>query len=226
MSDSSSSNLCVASWVDGECSRPSVALGLCNSHYAQHRREGKFRSLDRNDSLRPGRSKQRDLICYATWDGGKCKDSAFSKGLCAGHYKQHMRTGKFTELGWFRPKGLDTKRKLLDWCYSVCEKDDNGCWNWSRTTRSDYGLVSWQGKYLYTHRLSVEIDHGNLQPTEVVHHMCANKRCMNPSHLRAVKAHENIAEAFDRKMLLQKIDLLEKELLEYKEKYDTTSEPV
>lgn len=62
------------------------------------------------------------------------------------------------------------------------------CWIWTAGVFSTgYGQIKRDGKTSLAHRVSWELHHGSPPPEgTVLHHICANKRCVNPEHLEAV----------------------------------------
>ena len=63
-------------------------------------------------------------------------------------------------------------------------ENQQGCWEWGKSCNSaGYGQLTEDGVYWLTHRYAYECIHKNLQPTDVVRHMCHNTRCCNPDHL-------------------------------------------
>lgn len=75
------------------------------------------------------------------------------------------------------------------------EKRDTGCWEWtSALSNNGYG-VFWIGSGVskYAHRLAYERANGAAEG--VVMHLCNNKRCVNPSHLRLGTTAQNIEMA-------------------------------
>jgi hypothetical protein len=74
------------------------------------------------------------------------------------------------------------KRKLTN--YSV-KDPNNGCQIWlGAKDQNGYGQT-WNGKKPQgAHRLALELKLGReLKPTNVAHHKCGNKSCINPAHL-------------------------------------------
>jgi len=70
------------------------------------------------------------------------------------------------------------------------------CWPWTGfVARDGYARAKWpNGKLYYPHRLAVEVD-GRLIPAGmVVDHICRNRRCCNPVHLRIVTPRTNTVE--------------------------------
>jgi hypothetical protein len=78
--------------------------------------------------------------------------------------------------------------------WSKVEKTET-CWNWtaSRMT-SGYGQIGIGGKYGRphgAHRVAYELAVGPIPEGMQVDHMCHNKLCVNPDHLRAVTNKQN-----------------------------------
>jgi len=64
------------------------------------------------------------------------------------------------------------------------EKD---CWRWSGFINNyGYGEMIINGKSYRTHRISFSIFNGELIDGMVIDHICKNKSCINPDHLRQV----------------------------------------
>ena len=62
----------------------------------------------------------------------------------------------------------------------------SGCHLWvGATTPSGYGMFWWRGKRQPAHRFSYTRAHREIPEGLVVDHMCCNKACVNPDHLRA-----------------------------------------
>lgn len=80
----------------------------------------------------------------------------------------------------------------------------SGCWIWAGKLSGPYGVAEKDGKQIPAHRLSYELHIGELQPDMVVDHLCMNKRCVNPHHLKQITKGENTSrkrEALKRKIL-------------------------
>lgn len=77
------------------------------------------------------------------------------------------------------------------------EKTDT-CWNWTGAkTPRGYGLISYKGKNIYTHRLSWFLHTGNFPKRNILHD-CDNPSCIRPTHLREGTQKENVADAILR----------------------------
>lgn len=101
--------------------------------------------------------------------------------------------------------------------YYTPEPDENGCRTWTGSVdRHGYGLVSRDGAsgMHMAHRIAYEMA-GNDLGCLPIHHKCANKLCVEPSHLVAVEPHENTAEMFGRIALGKHLAALENALAEF-----------
>lgn len=77
---------------------------------------------------------------------------------------------------------------------SRIQTDDNGCWNWIGATRPDgYGIMynKEKGKPQRAHRVTYSLLVEPLIEGLVIDHLCRNRRCVNPNHLRQTTQREN-----------------------------------
>lgn len=67
------------------------------------------------------------------------------------------------------------------------------CWEWNGTiTPSGYGHFYFEGRNHPAHRISYSWENGAIPDGLVVDHICRNKRCVRPTHLRAVTQRQNL----------------------------------
>jgi hypothetical protein len=71
----------------------------------------------------------------------------------------------------------------------------NGCMEWTGYVRPNgYGRTTHEGKSQYPHRLAFLFAHGRLPLAGYeVDHVCRNRKCVAPDHLREVTRRENMA---------------------------------
>ena len=70
------------------------------------------------------------------------------------------------------------------------------CWLYTgKVGSAGYPLVRYQGKQWLSHRLVYQLYRGQLREGLVVMHICENKRCLNPNHLRQDTQSSNMQQA-------------------------------
>ncbi len=92
------------------------------------------------------------------------------------------------------PHRIPTLAQLPPDFYSKVQVDEtSGCWNWSaRLDRTGYGRFYWRNRDEAAHRLAFQYTKGHIPDGLVLHHICRNKRCVNPAHLEPVTNTANI----------------------------------
>lgn len=72
-------------------------------------------------------------------------------------------------------------------------RHEGDCWVWTAfVDKNGYGKVSWEGGSKWAHRVVYLILVGPIPEGMVLDHICFNKRCVNPKHLRAITQKQNI----------------------------------
>lgn len=66
------------------------------------------------------------------------------------------------------------------------------CWHWTASKTKGYGFFYLDGRSLRAHRVSWKWLRGEIPAGLVIDHMCRNRSCVNPDHLRVVTNKENI----------------------------------
>jgi hypothetical protein len=71
--------------------------------------------------------------------------------------------------------------------------DPSKCWAWtgSHTSAGYANLNLGSGNYGYAHRVSYELHHGAIPDGFEIDHICRNRGCMNPEHLRPATRKQN-----------------------------------
>ena len=127
-----------------------------------------------------------------SFDG--CGKASHARGLCSGHWNQWY-VGKA-----LRPLGKKSETAGLSiedrfWFY-VDERDFNGCWNWTgnrtKPGARGYGKFGVGQREIVAHRFAFELLVGPVPEGFEIDHICRNRHCVNPSHLRLVTRKQNM----------------------------------
>ena len=95
------------------------------------------------------------------------------------------------------------KPHTLDSLKSRTHTNENGCWVWEGTKRSNlYGVTVYMGTQTTTHRVAYQLAHGltKLSKDIEIDHICNNRECINPEHLEAVTHQENMQRGAQRRL--------------------------
>ena len=107
------------------------------------------------------------------------------RGLCNGHYAQFRNGEELREL-WGSPAASRAR------FWSKVDKRPDGCWMWTgRTLNSGYGYTTVVGQDWLAHRYVYSETIGPIPEGRVIDHLCRQKRCVNPEHLRATTQLQN-----------------------------------
>lgn len=92
------------------------------------------------------------------------------------------------------PNSSDSDSLALRFFEKVSKIDNaTGCWSWKGAIDAHgYGSFVIEGLTQKAHRVSYEISKGEIAEGLVIDHICKNKACVNPEHLRAISRIENV----------------------------------
>lgn len=142
------------------------------------------------------------ILC--SFDG--CDKPLYAKTLCSTHYCQKLRGWKPRPIRRKAPDGIVHTSETL----AQLATPSGDCLEWSMA-ESDYGYgITWHdGKRWAAHRLSLYLATGVNPGVGVVHHKCANRRCIKPEHLQLTTQADNAAEMLARRDYEARIEALE-----------------
>jgi hypothetical protein len=75
--------------------------------------------------------------------------------------------------------------------WAKVEKSDN-CWNWTAHLVYGYGKLRVGNQMVSAHRISYEMANGPIPEGMLIDHICHNRACVNPDHLRPVTHKQNL----------------------------------
>lgn len=109
-----------------------------------------------------------------------CQARVLRRGLCATHYAQ------WEPNDW----GLTPHERFWE---KVDVGHPLGCWVWvGRRAANGYGRFWVTGGDVQAHRFAWEAMRTPIPPGLTIDHLCRNKLCVNPDHLRVVDQRTNI----------------------------------
>ena len=115
-----------------------------------------------------------------------CERKHYGRGMCSGHYQQWWKGQE--------AKPLKSDSELCFW--SKVNKDGpvsrlgTKCWNWTGRPVKGYGKFRYGGRKVSAHRLAYALTNG-CEPPDQIDHICHNRACVNPEHLRPVTNKQN-----------------------------------
>lgn len=121
-----------------------------------------------------------------------CECAAHTRGWCATHYRRVMRRGDdaastpFAGLAKTPAQRMDDKSTLVPF---------SGCKLWfGASVPAGYGVMYYEGRQQYTHRVAWQLTHGAIPPGLLVLHECDTPACINAKHLFLGTDADNMAD--------------------------------
>lgn len=116
------------------------------------------------------------LICEIP----ECQKRVKAQRLCVQHWHYAKNTGT-----------LAPRASLEDRFLANVDKSGD-CWEWTGT-RADagYGRIQQGRKSLPAHRIAYTLAYGEIPSGKFVDHMCHNRACVKPGHLRLATQRQN-----------------------------------
>jgi hypothetical protein len=115
-----------------------------------------------------------------------CNKPVHARGWCGAHYTRWRKFGD--------PLGVAPSVSVVDRFWAKVQKsaEPDGCWIWTASrTSHGYGKIGVNGRLAAAHRLSFELSKGPIPAGMQVDHVCFNRGCVNPAHLRLATNKQN-----------------------------------
>lgn len=110
-----------------------------------------------------------------------CESPGILRGMCDRHYRRAKKAGT-----------LPPRKSLEDRFWEKVNKTD-GCWEWTGAKRTGYGKFGiGSNKTVTAHRLSLEMSGVEVPEDKDVDHICGNRACVRPEHLRVTTRKQNL----------------------------------
>ena len=113
-----------------------------------------------------------------------CKNSHRAKGLCPKHYWRLTHRGTIAD---------PVKTSFEQRFWSKVDKTES-CWVWKGALHDGYGTITIGYAQKMAHRASLEIAGVEVPADQFVDHVCRNRACVRPEHLRVVSPIVNAIE--------------------------------
>lgn len=121
-----------------------------------------------------------------------CEKDSHTRGWCAAHYKRVARTGSADESNPLSGCAQTPVQRLESKSTFI---PISGCRLWfGAAVPKGYGVMFYQGKQQYAHRVSWHLVNGQIPDGLQILHRCDVPACINPKHLFLGTQKENIQD--------------------------------
>ena len=86
-------------------------------------------------------------------------------------------------------------RTVIERFWEKVRVDDSGCWEWLGGCSRGYGGFDYKNKTVRAHRFCFEQLIGPISIGCEGHHLCHNRRCVNPAHLVVIAHKEHMQQS-------------------------------
>lgn len=136
-----------------------------------------------------------------------CGRKIAGRGFCASHLRRFREYGNAEAgppiRGYSPPLPRSATLEDRFWAKVNIPADVLGCWEWTGALNPGNGYAVIQaapGRRRFAHQVSYELSMGTIGTGMEIDHVCRNRKCVNPLHLRAVSASDNSRARPDRKV--------------------------
>lgn len=178
------------------CENASRVRGMCQMHYGRAVRAGEISqrpssSPETCTALGCNKAHFSSGLCGTHYRASKppcafdgCDNPTHAQGYCGQHYRRVQRHGDVNTVQ--RIVGDDTAR-----FWSKVDKSGK-CWDWQGTRNpGGYGSFQVSGHTASAHRIAFTLTFGRIPDGLDIDHMCHNRACVNPAHLRLATSKQN-----------------------------------
>lgn len=120
-----------------------------------------------------------------------CARPFYANGVCNAHYASMIRRGR---LDAKPPRDAQSRLEERSVLVPMC-----GCRLWfGASVPSGYGVIHFDGRQQYTHRVAWQLVHGPIEKGLIVLHRCDTPACINVDHLRIGTTRDNYEDMISK----------------------------